>query len=77
LLGDRLLHALAQFVLDLPQLRTSAVPPTFAADLEGFDEDFGKSKPLYKITRPPFYAAWATPVVHDTRAGCASTPDVR
>ena len=34
LLGDGLLHALAQFVLDLPQLRTSAVPPTFATDLE-------------------------------------------
>jgi succinate dehydrogenase/fumarate reductase flavoprotein subunit len=35
----------------------------------GIDEDFGKPKPLYKIATPPFYAAWATPVVHDTRAG--------
>jgi hypothetical protein len=35
----------------------------------GVDEDFGKAKPLYKIAKPPFYAAWATPVVHDTRAG--------
>jgi succinate dehydrogenase/fumarate reductase flavoprotein subunit len=35
----------------------------------GTDEDFGKPKPLYKIVNPPFYAAWATPVVHDTRAG--------
>src|SRR5271166_4530675 len=35
----------------------------------GIDEDFGKLKPLYKIAKPPFYAAWATPVVHDTRAG--------
>ena len=35
----------------------------------GVDEDFGKPKPLYKIATPPFYAAWATPVVHDTRAG--------
>ncbi|HEV2099237.1 MAG TPA: FAD-binding protein [Stellaceae bacterium] len=35
----------------------------------GVDEDFAKPKPLYKIARPPFYAAWATPVVHDTRAG--------
>jgi succinate dehydrogenase/fumarate reductase flavoprotein subunit len=35
----------------------------------GIDEDFGKPKPLYKIAKPPFYAAWATPVVHDTRAG--------
>jgi succinate dehydrogenase/fumarate reductase flavoprotein subunit len=35
----------------------------------GIDEDFGKPKPLYKIATPPFYAAWATPVIHDTRAG--------
>jgi succinate dehydrogenase/fumarate reductase flavoprotein subunit len=35
----------------------------------GKDLDFGKPKPLYKIAKPPFYAAWATPVVHDTRAG--------
>ena len=35
----------------------------------GTDEDFGKPKPLYKIAKPPFYAAWATPVIHDTRAG--------
>jgi len=35
----------------------------------GIDQDFGKPKPLHKIEKPPFYAAWATPVVHDTRAG--------
>ena len=35
----------------------------------GVDADFDKPKPLYKIAAPPFYAAWATPVVHDTRAG--------
>ena len=35
----------------------------------GVDEDFGKSKPAYKIARPPFYAAWATPAPHDSRAG--------
>ena len=35
----------------------------------GVDEDFGKPKPLYKISKPPFYAGWATPVLHDTRAG--------
>ena len=37
--------------------------------VDGVDSDFGKPKPLYKIEEPPFYAAWATPVVHDTRAG--------
>jgi hypothetical protein len=33
------------------------------------DRDFGKPAPQYKIQTPPFYAAWGTPVVHDTRAG--------
>jgi succinate dehydrogenase/fumarate reductase flavoprotein subunit len=35
----------------------------------GVDADFDKPKPRYKIAAPPFYAAWATPVIHDTRAG--------
>ena len=35
----------------------------------GKDGDFGKPNPAYKIEKPPFYAAWATPVIHDTRAG--------
>jgi succinate dehydrogenase/fumarate reductase flavoprotein subunit len=35
----------------------------------GNDPDFGKPAPKYKIQTPPFYAAWAVPVVHDTRAG--------
>jgi len=36
---------------------------------QGVDSDFGKPKPKYKIEKGPFYAAWATPVLHDTRAG--------
>jgi succinate dehydrogenase/fumarate reductase flavoprotein subunit len=35
----------------------------------GTDTDFGRPAPRYKIAAPPFYAAWATPVIHDTRAG--------
>ncbi len=35
----------------------------------GRDVDFGKPTPKFKIQAPPFYAAWATPLVHDTRAG--------
>jgi succinate dehydrogenase/fumarate reductase flavoprotein subunit len=35
----------------------------------GKDADFDKAGPKYKIETPPFYAAWATPVTHDTRAG--------
>jgi succinate dehydrogenase/fumarate reductase flavoprotein subunit len=36
---------------------------------QGKDDDFDKPAPKYKIAKPPFYAAWATPIVHDTRAG--------
>jgi succinate dehydrogenase/fumarate reductase flavoprotein subunit len=35
----------------------------------GVDSDFQKPTPKYKIEKGPFYAAWSTPVIHDTRAG--------
>ena len=35
----------------------------------GKDSDFAKPAPTHKIQTAPFYAAWATPVVHDTRTG--------
>ena len=35
----------------------------------GVDGDFGKPAPKYKIQKPPFYAAWGTLILHDTRAG--------
>ena len=35
----------------------------------GVDADFGKPAPKYKIEKPPFYAAWGTVIVHDTRTG--------
>jgi succinate dehydrogenase/fumarate reductase flavoprotein subunit len=35
----------------------------------GEDKDFGKPAPKYKIQKPPFYAAWGTVIVHDTRCG--------
>lgn len=35
----------------------------------GRDFDFGKPRPLHAIAKPPFYAGWCTPVLHDTRAG--------
>jgi succinate dehydrogenase/fumarate reductase flavoprotein subunit len=41
----------------------------------GADEDFGKPAPRFAIERPPFYAAWATPVVHDSRAGLRINAD--
>lgn len=33
------------------------------------DEEFDKLRPMFKIEEGPFYAAWATIVVHDTYAG--------
>jgi urocanate reductase len=35
----------------------------------GVDADFKKLKPLYKIAKPPFYAAWHTPALHDSYTG--------
>ncbi len=35
----------------------------------GEDTDFKKPKPLFKIAKPPFFAAWATPIMHDTLTG--------
>jgi len=35
----------------------------------GADSDFKKPTPLYKIEKPPFYAAWSTPILHDTLTG--------
>jgi succinate dehydrogenase/fumarate reductase flavoprotein subunit len=35
----------------------------------GADADFKKPTPLHKIEKPPFYAAWATPILHDTLSG--------
>ena len=35
----------------------------------GSDADFGKPTPRYKIQTPPFYAAWSTPILHDSLCG--------
>ena len=35
----------------------------------GVDADFKKPRPLYKIAKPPFYAAWHTPALHDSYSG--------
>ena len=35
----------------------------------GVDEDFGKPTPRFKIETPPFYAAWSTPMLHDSLTG--------
>jgi succinate dehydrogenase/fumarate reductase flavoprotein subunit len=35
----------------------------------GIDADFSKPTPRYKIQTPPFYAAWSTPIIHDSLTG--------
>jgi hypothetical protein len=70
------LAALARSIV-MPHQRVPMPPENLEATVarynafvdSGVDEDFRKPKPRYKIATPPFYAAWATPVIHDTRAG--------
>jgi hypothetical protein len=35
----------------------------------GADADFKKPRPMYKIAKPPFYAAWHTLALHDSYTG--------
>jgi urocanate reductase len=35
----------------------------------GVDTDFKKRTPMHKIAKPPFYAAWHTPALHDSYTG--------
>jgi succinate dehydrogenase/fumarate reductase flavoprotein subunit len=37
--------------------------------LAGADSDFNKPSPMFPIEKPPFYAAWATPILHDSLTG--------
>jgi succinate dehydrogenase/fumarate reductase flavoprotein subunit len=37
--------------------------------MSGVDKDFNKPTPLHTIATPPFYAAWATPILHDSLTG--------
>jgi urocanate reductase len=43
----------------------------------GVDTDFGKPAPLYKLQKPPFYAAWSTPLIHDSYAGLRTDANAR
>ena len=36
---------------------------------KGADEDFKKPTPMHKIAKPPFYAGWHTPAIHDSYTG--------
>jgi succinate dehydrogenase/fumarate reductase flavoprotein subunit len=74
---DRNIRAQKAVVIATGGWRVPMPPQTLAGAVSryngfvesGADLDFEKPRPLYKIAKPPFYAAWATPVIHDTRAG--------
>ncbi len=40
----------------------------------GADADFKKPRPMFKIAKPPFYAAWHTPALHDSYTGIRISP---
>ena len=40
----------------------------------GVDVDFKKPAPLHKIAKPPFFAAWHTPAIHDSYTGIRMSP---
>ena len=52
---------------ELPQINGSG--ESIAIVDSGVDSDFAKARPLYKIVKPPFYAAWHTPALHDSYTG--------
>jgi hypothetical protein len=71
------LEELATKVTDNPYQRPNMPPDYLAATIKryneivdmGHDPDFERTNPKYKIAKPPFYAAWATPVIHDCYVG--------
>jgi succinate dehydrogenase/fumarate reductase flavoprotein subunit len=68
---------LAALVAKCPYQKAKMPPANLEATLKrynemvdrGADSDFDKPAPAYKIATPPFYAAWATFIVHDTYSG--------
>jgi len=56
--------------VDMPGKNLEATVARFNEIVDlGHDPDFERRKPPYKIEKPPFYAAWATPVLHDCYVG--------
>jgi len=63
--------------IDNPYLKRAMLGDALQATVErynafvtaGVDADFNKPMPMYKIEKPPFYAAWATPILHDSLTG--------
>ena len=41
----------------------------FNAGVDAGKDEFGRKALNYKISKPPFFAAWTTPILHDTLSG--------
>jgi hypothetical protein len=52
-----------------PQTLEETVAKWNASVDAGKDAEFGRTAPMFTIQKPPFYAAWATPILHDALAG--------
>ena len=74
--GETLEELATQVIHNIYQLRPmpgdvlKATVEQFNSYVEsGTDADFGRTAMPFKIETPPFYAAWATPVLHDSYTG--------
>jgi urocanate reductase len=43
----------------------------------GADAEFKKPTPRYKIQKPPFFAAWSTPILHDSLTGLRTNAEAQ
>jgi hypothetical protein len=75
--SDDTLEGLARKIKKNPYQKVNMPPDNLAATIKryneivdfGYDPDFERPNPRYKLDSPPYYAAWTTPVIHDTYAG--------
>jgi len=57
-------------VQPMPPRNLEQTVGTFNAHVDaGKDPDFGRPGLMFKVEKPPFHAAWATPILHDALAG--------
>lgn len=75
--SDDTLEGLANKIRNNPYQKPAMPAEYLVATIEryngfvdaGHDPDFERPDPKYKVDKPPFYAAWATPVIHDCYTG--------
>jgi hypothetical protein len=47
----------------------------FNAGIDSGKDEFGRKALNFKIAKPPFFAAWSTPILHDTLTGIRTNTD--